>query len=67
VEGNEMDALTGAKETLVKYKPRLAVCLYHKPSDMWTIPEVIRTIVPEYRCWCRKNHPVCEFILYGTV
>jgi len=67
VEGNEMDALTGARETLVKYRPQLAICLYHKPSDMWKIPELIREIVPEYRYWCRKNHPFCEFVLYGAV
>jgi FkbM family methyltransferase len=67
VEGNEMDVLAGAKETLVKYKPQLAVCLYHKPTDMWTIPELISEIVPEYRYWCRKNHPVGEFVLYGAV
>jgi len=67
VEGNEMDTLAGARETLIKYKPQLAICLYHKPSDMWTIPELIREIVPEYRYWCRKNHPFCEFVLYGAV
>ena len=66
VEGGEMDALAGAKETLVRYKPQLAICLYHKPSDMWTIPEFIREILPEYRYWCRKNNPVCEFILYAS-
>ena len=66
VEGGEMDALAGAKETLLKYRPQLAICLYHKPSDMWTIPELIRKIVPEYRYWCRKNNPACEFVLYGS-
>jgi len=66
VEGSEMDALTGAKEALVKYKPQLAICLYHKPSDMWTIPELIKEIVPEYRYWCRKNNPACEFVLYAS-
>ena len=67
LEGGEMDALTGAKETLIKYKPQLAVCLYHKPSDMWTIPELIQAIVPEYRYWCRKNNPACEFVLYAAI
>ena len=65
LEGNEIDALIGARETLIKYKPQLAVCLYHKPSDMWTIPALIREIVPECRFWCRKNHPFCEFVLYS--
>ena len=67
VEGNEMDALIGSKETLVRYKPQLAICLYHKPSDMWTIPKLIHEIAPEYRYWCRKNHPAGEFVLYGNI
>jgi FkbM family methyltransferase len=67
IEGGEMDALSGARETLTKYRPQLAICLYHKQSDMWTIPGLIREIVPEYRFWCRKNSPVYEFILYAAV
>jgi FkbM family methyltransferase len=66
LEGGEMDALSGACETLAKHKPRLAISLYHKPSDMWTIPDLISEIVPEYRYWCRKNNPVCEFVLYAS-
>jgi FkbM family methyltransferase len=67
VEGHEMDVLSGARETIAKHKPQLAVCLYHKPSDMWTVPALIREILPAYRYWCRKNHPVSEFVLYSTI
>jgi FkbM family methyltransferase len=67
LEGSEVSALKGARATIARYKPRLAICLYHQLSDMWTIPVLLREIVPEYRFWCHKNHPVWEFVLYATV
>lgn len=32
VEGHEAEVLGGAAETMKKYQPRIAVCVYHKPS-----------------------------------
>ena len=36
-EGAEPRALAGAKETLAKYKPRMAIRVYHSKSDLETI------------------------------
>lgn len=49
IEGAELDALKGAKETIVKYKPKLAICLYHQNSDFYNIPVYLKSIVPEYK------------------
>ena len=38
VEGAELDALKGAAETIRRHRPVLAICLYHKPEDLWQIP-----------------------------
>jgi len=38
VEGYEKKALLGAKKTILKYRPVLAVALYHKPNDIYDIP-----------------------------
>jgi FkbM family methyltransferase len=38
VEGAEMDALRGARRILSDARPALAVCVYHRPEDMWDIP-----------------------------
>lgn len=38
IEGSELDALKGFKETIKTYHPKLAVCIYHKIEDFWEIP-----------------------------
>lgn len=67
IEGSEVDALNGSRELITKYHPKLAVCLYHKCTDMWEIPLLIHSMVPEYRFYCRKNNVHNEFILYAVV
>lgn len=53
IEGSELNVLKDARKTIMKYKPRLAICIYHKPEDIYEIPEYILSIVPEYRFWIR--------------
>ncbi|MBU3844586.1 MAG: FkbM family methyltransferase [Candidatus Anaerobiospirillum pullicola] len=67
IEGAEMGALRGLRETITTFKPKLAVSLYHKLSDMWEVPLLIKEMVPEYKFYCRKNHIKNEFILYAAV
>jgi FkbM family methyltransferase len=37
IEGAEKLAIKGAAETIQKWKPELAVSVYHKPEDLWEI------------------------------
>ena len=66
LEGWEMPALQGARAIIAECRPRLAVCLYHRLSDMWAIPHLLKEICPSYRFWCRKNPPYAEFVLYAA-
>lgn len=67
IEGAELDALKGATETLQQRKPKLAISLYHSDSDLWAIPLFIKSVVPEYKFYCRQNSIEHEFVLYATV
>jgi FkbM family methyltransferase len=67
IEGAEVNALRGAWKVITERKPRLAICLYHRLSDMWEIPLLLHERMPEYRFWCRKNAPMVEFVLYASV
>jgi FkbM family methyltransferase len=67
IEGAEPEAINGASHVIGAYRPSLAICLYHRLSDMWVIPHMLKKLVPEYRFRCRKNAPNAEFVLYATV
>lgn len=64
IEGSELAALKGACQCILENKPKLAVCLYHKPQDMWEIPLMLKEILPEYKIYIRHhtdllNETVC--------
>lgn len=60
IEGAEMDALRGMKHMLRSHKPKLAVCVYHKPEDLWEIPLFVHEMVPEYRMILRQHSPLMD-------
>ena len=60
IEGAERQALSGAKNTIRKFRPKLAVCVYHLPDDTAVIPAVIRSIRSDYRQGCGA----CMFFEY---
>ncbi|WP_051904369.1 FkbM family methyltransferase [Hippea jasoniae] len=55
IEGYELKALKGAKNLIKKCKPKLAICLYHKPEDIYEIPKFIKEIEPDYKLWIVCN------------
>lgn len=65
IEGYEMKALAGAEQTLRKYRPKLAVCIYNKDEDLYMIPRYIKSVIPEARFYIRiYEEYVNELVLY---
>lgn len=48
IEGAELDMLHGAAKTISRWKPKMAVSAYHKPEDLWTLANYIKSIRPDY-------------------
>lgn len=66
VEGSELEALKGAKDTITKHKPRIAVCIYHKDEDIIDIPLYILSLNPEYKFFIRHYSTwFSETVLYA--
>jgi FkbM family methyltransferase len=49
IEGNEKEALNGAKRIISKYKPILTFSAYHKPSDKVILPKIVKKIRGDYK------------------
>ena len=68
IEGFELNMLKGACQTIARYKPDLAICLYHKASDIYEIPLYLHSLVPEYHMYLRHHlHDYSETVLYCSL
>lgn len=66
IEGSELNGLKGAKNTIKTFKPKLAICIYHKTEDLWTIPKYIKDLVPEYELYINHHSiNITESVLYA--
>ena len=55
VEGMEKEAVTGAAETIKKYKPKMLVSCYHRSEDIFSLPLQIMEIRDDYKVYIRHN------------
>lgn len=68
VEGAELESLKGAKEIIIRDKPKLAISIYHKPEDMAAIPLYIKRLVPKYKFYIRHHsNGSSETVLYAIM
>lgn len=63
IEGEEINALEGARNIILTHHPRLAISVYHKPGDFWKIPKLILSIRDDYNVYVR-HYTEC---IYETV
>lgn len=67
IEGAEYNALQGAEQVIRNYHPKLAISIYHKPEDIFTLPDLILSYYPKYKLYLR--HYGCnptDTVLYAV-
>lgn len=66
IEGAEEDALRGASATLSHHAPKLSIAAYHRPRDIWLLPELVRELQPSYSLYLRQHDGgIIETVLYA--
>lgn len=63
IEGEELSALRGAKKTIMRDKPLLAISIYHRRGDVLAIMDYLHELIPQYRFWIRHY----DILAYDTV
>jgi FkbM family methyltransferase len=54
IEGFELDALAGARECIRRSRPKLAICVYHRPDHLWQVPLAMHALLPDSRMTMRS-------------
>ena len=65
IESYEYRMLLGSEKTIRKYKPCLAVCIYHNAVDFYSIPLLIKQMMPTANMAIRHHsNTLSETVLY---
>jgi hypothetical protein len=66
VEGGEGEILRGAMETIRRFRPKLAVAIYHEPEHFWDYPALLMDQLEDYRYYLRQyGYSRFETLLYA--
>jgi FkbM family methyltransferase len=68
IEGSELGALRGAESTLRRWRPKLAISLYHRDEDLYSIPKWVSSLGLGYRLFLEHysiHHE--ESVLYAMI
>jgi len=67
IEGSEREALIGAAGVIKRSKPKLAICAYHNPEDVFDLPQAVLAIRDDYRFALRQHvEGFWDTILYAV-
>lgn len=65
IEGMEVQALRGARELIKNQKPKMAICIYHLPWDIYKIPMLVKELNCKYKFKIRlHSKDYQELVLY---
>ena len=66
IESFEYNMLMGGKKVIEMQKPKLAICIYHNPTDMYSIPLLVKRLNPDYKIKIRQHsYNLDETVLYA--
>jgi FkbM family methyltransferase len=64
IEGAELPAIMGATR-IIRHRPRMAVCAYHRPGDFWRIPKQVLAIFPNFDLYMRHyTESIYETVIF---
>ncbi|GMX66223.1 hypothetical protein Elgi_54950 [Paenibacillus elgii] len=67
IEGAEKEALLGAENVIKSDKPRLAICAYHKPEDIYVLPKLLAEYEVGYKFTLRHySNTLLDTVLYAV-
>lgn len=67
VEGFEPNIIFGAKNIIKKYKPIIAISIYHKFDHLWRLPLAVHAISKDYDFYLKPHfHAGWELICYAV-
>ena len=69
IEGAEQKAIVGARNTIAKFRPRMALCIYHIKGDDTMVPKLVHDAVPDYKvsqtCLCALDRVQPEVAFFN--
>ncbi len=66
IESYEYRMIKGAEKTITEYRPRLGICIYHNATDFYSIPLLLKELVPEYKFMLRHHAAeLADSVLYA--
>ena len=67
VEGAEADVLLGAAKLIRRFRPKMALSIYHKKQDLYDLPAIVRKIDPNYNFRLRHySNRASETVVFCT-
>lgn len=55
IEGEELNAINGAKNVIKEFAPKMLISAYHRNEDLITIPKAVLEINPNYKIYMRHT------------
>ena len=64
IEGNELEAIVGAQETIKEFRPALSIAIYHRANDFFEVKPYLASLNSKYRFAVRRYYSGVVFGLF---